>query len=112
MFDDTKEYEVVFEVNDVTSEYLPCELNEDHSNVDKEALKLKTDVYVQSIRLWGAKDNVMYHGFNVSRWKATKWEALSGAENGEKMFVVYNKRMLIAVLDSARVFYPGRGQDN
>ena len=47
----------------------------------------------------------------VNQWGDTKWEALSGIENGEQMFVVYNQHMLIAVLDSARVFDPG-GQDN
>ena len=42
--------------------------------------------------------------------RASKQEALNGIENGEQMFVVYNQRMLIAVLNSARVFDPG-GQD-
>ena len=39
----------------------------------------------------------MYGGLNI-------------IENGEQMFVVFNQRMLIAVLNSARVFDPG-GQD-
>jgi hypothetical protein len=111
MSDDTEEYEVVFEVKDVTSKYLPCELSADCSNVDKEALQLEPDVYVQSIRLCGAKDNVMYHGFNTSQWGAIKQEALSGIETGEQMFVAYIQRMLIVVLDSARVYDPG-GQYN
>jgi hypothetical protein len=81
------------------------------SNVIKEALQLETDVYVESISQCGAKDNAMYHGFNVSQWGATNQEALSRLENGEQLFVVYNQRMLIAVLDSIRVFDPG-GQGN
>ena len=52
----------------------------------------------------------MYGGLNVIQSGASKQEALNGIENGEQMFVVYNQRMLIAVLNSARVFDPG-GQD-
>jgi hypothetical protein len=109
--DDMEEYEVVFEVKDATSGFLSSVLKPNCSEVNKEALQIETDVYVESISQWRAKDNAMYHGFNVSQWGATKSEALSGLENGEQMFVAYIQRMLIAVLDSARVFDPG-GQDN
>jgi hypothetical protein len=109
---DMEEYEVVFKDEDtMASGFLSCALNADCSDVNKVALDLKTDVYVESISQWGAKDNAMYHGFYVNQWGATNWEALSGLENGEQLFVAYNQRMLIAVLDSARVFDPG-GQDN
>jgi hypothetical protein len=111
MSDDTDAYEVVFEVEDVTSKNIPCELNADCSNANEEVAELETDGSVQTISQWGATDNVTYLGFNVSQWGATKWEALGGIENGEQMFVAYIQRMLIAVLDSARVFDPG-GQDN
>ena len=109
--DDMEEYEVVFEEKDVTSGFLSSALKTNCSNVNKEALQLETDVYVERIRQWGAKDNAMYQGFNVSQWGATNQEALSRLENGEQLFVAYNQRMLIAVLDSARVFDPG-GQGN
>ena len=52
----------------------------------------------------------MYGGLNVIQLGASKQEALNGIENGEEMFAIYNQRMLIAVLNSARVFDPG-GQD-
>jgi hypothetical protein len=109
--DDMEEYEVVFEEKDATSGFLSSVLKPNCSDVNKEALQLETDVYVESISQWGAKGKVMYHGFDVNQWGATKWEALSGLENGEQLFVAYIQRMLIAVLDSARVFDPG-GQDN
>jgi hypothetical protein len=53
----------------------------------------------------------MYNRRFVNQCGDTKQEALNGIENGVQMFVVYNQRMLIAVLDSARVFDPGV-QDN
>ena len=52
----------------------------------------------------------MYGGLIVIQSGASKQAFLNGIENGEQMFGVYNQRMLIAVLDSARVFDPG-GQD-
>jgi hypothetical protein len=109
--DDMEEYEVVFEEKDATSGFLSSVLKPNCSDVNKDALQLETDVYVESISQWGAKGKVMYHRFNINQWGATKWEALSGLENGEQLFVAYVQRMLIAVLDSTRVFDPG-GQDN
>jgi hypothetical protein len=109
--DDMEEYEVVFEEKDATSRFLSSVLNPNCSDVNKEVLQLEPDVHVESISRWGAKGKAMYHGFNVSQWGATKQEALSGLENGEQLFVAYIQRMLIAALDSARVFDPG-GQDN
>jgi hypothetical protein len=97
VLDDTEEYEVVFEEEDtVASRFL---------------LELETDVSVVCISRWGAKGIKMYNELFVNQWGDTIQEALSGIENGEQMFVVYNQRMLIAVLDSARVFDPG-GQEN
>jgi hypothetical protein len=111
MSDDMETYEVVFEVEDVTSENITCELNADCSNVNEEVVELETDISVVCISKWGAKDIKMYNELFVNQWGATKWEALSRIENGEQMFVAYIQRMLISVLDSARVFDPG-GQDN
>ena len=64
-------------------------------------------VSVISIIRWGATYDKMYGGLNVIQLGASKLKDLNGIENGEKMFVVFNQRMLIAVLDSARVFDPG-----
>jgi hypothetical protein len=112
VLDDTEEYEVVFEEQGTgASGFLSCTLNADCSDVNKEALELETDVSVVCISRWGAKGIKMYNRLFVNQWGDTKQEALNGIENGEQMFVVYNQRMLIAVLDSARVFDPG-GQDN
>ena len=41
---------------------------------------------------------------------ASKQGTLTGIDNGEQMFLVFNQRMLITVLNSARVFDPG-GKD-
>ena len=109
--DDTEEYEVLFEEEDVTTGYLSCALIADCSNVGEEELVLQPDVSVLSIiQEWGATYDKMYGGLNVIQSGASKQEALNGIENGEQMFVVFNQRMLIAVLNSARVFDPG-GQD-
>ena len=108
--DDTEEYEVLFEEEDVTTGYLSCALIADCSNVGEEELVLQPDVSVLSIIQWGATYDKMYGGLNVIQSGASKQEALNGIENGEQMFVVFNQRMLIAVLNSARVFDPG-GQD-
>ena len=55
---------------------------------------------------------MMYHGFNVNQWGATKRETLSRQDREwERMLVAYIQRILIAVFDSARVLDPG-GQDN
>jgi hypothetical protein len=103
--DDMEEYEVVFEVEDaVTSE---CTLNEYCSSFREEVLILETDISVQSVSQWVAKDNTMYGGSNFNQWGATKQETLNRIENEEQMFVVYNPRMLIAVSDRTRVFDPG-----
>jgi hypothetical protein len=112
VLDDMEEYEVVFEEADtVASRFLSCALNADCSDVNKEVLELETYVSVVCISRWGAKDIKMYNELFVNQWGDNKWEALSGLENGEQLFVAYIQRMLIAVLDSARVFDPG-GQDN
>ena len=109
--DDTEEYEVLFEEEDVTTGYLSCALIADCSNVGEEELVFQPDVSVLSIiQEWGATYDKMYGGLNVIQSGASKQEALNGIENGEQMFVVFNQRMLIAVLNSARVFDPG-GQD-
>jgi hypothetical protein len=111
---DMEEYELVFEEEDMTAGSLSCALIADCSNVEEEPLVLQRDI---SISKWGAKYEVgakykvMHDGFNVLQGGTIKHEALNVIENGEQMFVVYNQRMLIAVLDSARVFDPG-GQDN
>jgi hypothetical protein len=102
------EYEVVFEEEDVTARSLSCALIADCSNIEEEPLVLQRDT---SFSKWGAKYEVMDDGFNVLQGGTIKHEALNVIENGEQMFVVYNQRMLIAVLDSARVFDPG-GQVN
>jgi hypothetical protein len=113
--DDLEEYEVVFEQEDVTTISLSCALIADCSNAGEEALILQTDESVECISQWGAGDitiRKMYdNGLFIKGWGDTKPEALSVMANGEQMIVVYSQRMLIAVMDSARVFDPG-GQDN
>jgi hypothetical protein len=108
MHDDTEEYEVAFEEDNVTAGSLSCVLIDDCPNVEEEPLVLQIDIFISK---WGAKSDMMHDGFNVLQGGAIKHEALNMIENGEQIFVVYNQRMLIAVLDSARVFDPG-GQDN
>jgi hypothetical protein len=105
---DMEEYELVFEEEGMTAGSLSCSLIADCSNIEEEPLVLQRDT---SISKWGAKYEVMHDGFNVLQGGTIKHEALNVIENGEQMFVGYNQRMLIAVLDSARVFDPG-GQDN
>lgn len=106
--DDTEEYEVMFEEEDVTSSHLPCPLIEDCPNVSKELMELKTDVLVQSISRWGAKDMKVYGRTCFIQWGAIKqMDPLNRIKNGEQMFVVLSQRMLIVVFDSARVFDPG-----
>jgi hypothetical protein len=105
---DMEEYELVFEEEGMTAGSLSCSLIADCSNIEEEPLVLQRDT---SISKWGAKYEVMHDGFNVLQGGTIKHEALNVIENGEQMFVGYNQRMLIAVLDSARVFDPG-GQYN
>jgi hypothetical protein len=108
---DAEEYEVLFEEEDVKSGYLSCALIGDCSNVGEEELVLQPDVSVLCIiQEWGATYDKMCGGLNVIQSGTSKQEALNGIENGEQMFVVFNQRMLIAVLNSTRVFDPG-GQD-
>ena len=59
----------------------------------------------RSIRQWGAK--VKVYNVNDIHWRgAIELEAYEENRIGEKIFDMYNQRMLI-IFDSARVFDPG-----
>jgi hypothetical protein len=100
---------VVFQEEDaMASGLLSCALNADCSDVNKEALVLDTGVSVKSISQQRATDMMKVNdGICFNQWGATKHKNPIWIENGEKMFVLYNQSMLIAVFDSARVFDPG-----
>jgi hypothetical protein len=93
-----------FEDKDMAAGFLSCTLNADCFDVNEEGLALQTEVSILKHQ-WGAKDVKVYNGLFFNQWGDTKkWEALSGIENGEQIFVVYNRLMLIAILDSIRGF--------
>ena len=100
----------VFEVkeDDIVSS-VTCGLNVVRSDEDQPVSELKTATMERSIRQWGAKVKV----YNVKslHWRGEiELEAYEETGIGEKMFDVYNQRMLIVIFDSARIFDPG-GED-
>ena len=77
LLDDTEEYEVLVEDEDVTTGYLSCELIADCSNVGEEELLLQPELSVLSIiQEWGSSYDKMYGGLNVIQSGTSKQEAL------------------------------------
>ena len=66
-FDDTEEYEVLFEEENVTTGYLSCALSTNCSNVGEEESMLQSDVLVLRTVQWGVMYDKVYGDLNVIR---------------------------------------------
>jgi hypothetical protein len=100
---ETEAYKGLFKEDDDTIAPLKRSSKSNCTDEAQEACTFKTETEDERISSWGANEKVN----RSSRWGATYLQAFSGTKNGEKMFVVYNQRMLIVVFDKTVVFDPG-----